>query len=444
MDFWSGKLNMGTATVTVEFNVTYDWPNPKWVTLDIPEQHVWDLECKLAKWSKDSFNIDIPVAKARFLGKKEHHDSMAVGSWIQGPYQFPLGVNRSYDNIEPVRPQNPDLFPDYLVEELLVTNTKDNLTLFATLTIPKGYQMKGCAILVSGSGKQDKEESMVGHKPFWIIADYLTKNGYAVMRFDDRGSFRSTGSFENSTIFDFANDVNAVIDMAKERTGITDDKKMGLIGHSEGSLVSQIVLKDRKLGFFISLAGPAVPVKELMMQQNKDLSTVMGVNENDFAKLVGPFLNKIFKIAGDLTVDSATAGSSIKNIFKIHGPKLPDAAKSRFSIGAEEDEVIAEFLRKPMRAFLSFNPSNYLDSIQTPFLALNGSLDKQVNAAQNLKAFKKYLANNPKNEVVEVKDKNHLFQTTTTGEISEYGKLEETFSPEVLILMRDWLNKVYQ
>lgn len=439
IDYWTGKLNVGTE-VTIEFNVTYDWPNPKFISMDIPEQYVWDSQCKLIKWSKDSFNIYISVANANFIGQKQHHDSVAVGVWVQNGVELPLALTRSYTNIEPIRPQNPPLFHDYIEEQLTILNTKDNISLYATITIPKGYNMKGCAVLVSGSGKQDKEESITGHKPFWVIADYLTRNGYAVIRFDDRGSYRSTGNFETSTIYDFANDVNAALDIAKERTGL-DDSKMGLIGHSEGSMVSQIVIKNRPLGFFVSLAGPAVPIRDLMLQQNKDLCGIFGIETKEFDKTVGPFLSKVFKIAGDLTMDSAEAAPKIIKLYSTVESKFSEAAKTRFALGTKEN--VGGWLTKPIRTFLSYDPSTNLSFIKIPVLALNGTLDKQVNYKANLAIFKKYLANNSKNEVKELENKNHLFQTTTTGDISEYGKLEETISPDVLKIMIDWLNRIF-
>ncbi len=439
MDFWTGKINVGSE-ITVEFNVTYEWPNPKFVTLDCPEQYTWDLECKVLKWSKDSFNIAIPAAGVKFFGKKEHHDSVAVGIWMQGGLEIPLTLTRSYDNIEPVRPQNPPLEHDYIEENVNIINAKDSVILYGTLTIPAGFYMRGCAVLVSGSGKQDKEETMVGHKPFWVIADYLTRNGYAVLRFDDRGSYRSSGNFETSTIYDFANDVNAALDLAKERTGLSDNK-LGLIGHSEGSMVSQIVLKERPLGFFISLAGPAAPIKDMMIRQNRDLCDWFGITTKEFDKTITPFLKKVFKVIGDLSLDSVAATEKIIKLYNKSSKKFSEAAKARFSLGTPEN--VAPWITKSTRTFIAYDPASSLSAIQTPMLALNGTVDKQVNSQLNLTVFKKYLGNNLKNEIKELENKNHLFQTSTTGDITEYGKLEETFSPDALVIIRDWLKKVF-
>jgi pimeloyl-ACP methyl ester carboxylesterase len=371
---------------------------------------------------------------------------VAAGVWIQNNVTLPLTLHRSYSSIDPVRPQNPDPFHDYLEEQLTIINSKDNINLFGTLTIPKGYNMKGCAVLISGSGKQDKDESMMGHKPFWVIADFLTRNGFAVIRFDDRGSYRSGGNFENSTVYDFANDVNAAIDMAKERTGITDDKKIGLIGHSEGSMVAQIVLKERPLGFYISLAGPGVPIKDLMVKQNQDVCDMFGIKQEDFKKNMSPFLKKAYAIIGDLKTDSANAQAKIMDLLKASLPKLSTPAKTMLLMGKDESklqEASAEWLTKKFRSFIAYDPAAYLSSIKIPMLAINGTVDKQVSCKENLDAFKKYMKNNASNEVVEVPNKNHLFQTSTTGSIGEYGMLEETFSPDVLTIMLNWLNKVY-
>lgn len=439
MDYWTGKLSFGTS-VTIELNVTYDGLNPSIITMDCPEQSSWEIKCELIRWTVDSFNVGISGADVMIVGKKANHDSILDAKWVQGGVEIPIIFKRSFAGIDPVRPQNPSLFVDYVIEDLRIHNSKDNIDLFGTLTIPKGFQMKGCAILVSGSGPQDKEESIMGHKPFWVIADFLTRNGYAVLRYDDRGSYRSTGNFATSTIFDFANDVNAAIDMAKERTGL-DDSKIGLIGHSEGGIVSQIVLNDRPLGFFISLAGPAAPVKDLMLKQNRDLRDIFGITTEEFDKRIDPFLKKVFTIVGDLSIDSASAATKIMKLYKMEEKKFSTAAKTRFAMGTAEN--VGGWLTKPLRAFISYVPSDKLANLKVPFLALNGSLDKQVSSKDNLDVFRKYQINHVKNEVVELENKNHLFQSTTKGDIAEYGKLEETFSPDALKLMLDWLNKIF-
>lgn len=439
MDYWTGKLNVGIE-LTVEFNVTYDGPNPKLITLDLPEQYSWDLPCELIKWSTDSFNIGFSAANVTYLGKKQNHDSIAVGNWVQNGMNVPLTLSRSYTGIEPIRPQLPSPFVDYIVEDVTIANKQDNISLYGTFTVPKGYQMKACIVLISGSGKQDKEESMMGHKPFWVIADYLTRNGYAVLRFDDRGSYRSTGNFETSTIYDFSHDVNAAVDLVKEKTGLPESK-IGLMGHSEGGMVAQIVLKDRPMGFFISLAGPAVPIKDLMLKQNQDLASLFGIQSMEFSSTVGPFLSKVFSIASDLSLDSTVASKKIIKLYKQKKSKFSVAAQNRFQM--ESAEMVGVYLTKPLRNFLAYNPSLTLSQLSIPFLALNGSKDKQVSSKENLEVFTKFIGNNALNEVIELENKNHLFQSTNKGDIAEYGQLEETFSPDALKLILDWLNKVY-
>lgn len=437
MDYWVGKLTIVTS-ITIELNVTYDGPNPSMITLDCPEQFAWETKCELLKWTLDSFNIALPAADLKILGEKTNHDSILNAKWIQRGFEMSIVFQRSLTGIDPVRPQNPSPFVDYIVEDVRIHNSKDNIDLYGTLTIPKGFQMKGGVVLVSGSGPQDKEESIMGHKPFWVIADHLTKNGYAVIRFDDRGSYRSTGNFSESTIYDFANDVNAVIDMMKERTAL-DDSKIGLIGHSEGGMVSQIVLKDRPLAFFISLAGPAAPLQELMYEQNRDLSSMFNIKQDEFDKTVGPFLKKVFAIAVNQKIGTNEAILKILRLYKQNEKKFSDAAKTRFG----DPSGASAWVTKPMRAFLAYVPSEILMNLKIPVLALNGSKDKQVSSKMNLDVFRKYISNNSLNEVIELENKNHLFQTTTKGDIGEYGKLEETFSPDALSIILEWLNKVF-
>jgi len=440
MDFWTGKLNAGFE-LTLEFNVMYnDRFYPSYISIDCPEQYVWGFKCDLVKWDKDSFNVSIPDFDSKFVGRKQHGDSMAVGKWIQGGMEFPLTMHRSFTGVEPDRPQSPPLEPDYLTSYINIIHPKDKVTLYGVLTQPKGMTPKACAIMVTGSGPQDYDETIMGHKPFWIIADYLTKNGYAVLRFDDRGSYRSTGNFKTATVFDFASDVNAALDFAKEMTGL-DDAHLGLIGHSEGSMVSQIVLKTRSLGFFVSLAGPGAPVKDLMYQQNVDMRELFKISKDEFEVTAGPFLKKVLDISSDPKLDSTAAAKKILDLYKKNEKKFSDAAVARFNLA--DPSGVGDWLDKSLRVFLAYVPEDYLKGITIPMLALNGSKDKQVNSKMNLDIFRKYLKNNPKNEVVELENKNHMFQTTTNGAMSEYGRLTETFSPDALEVIKNWLNKVY-
>lgn len=445
VDYWTGKLSVFGQEVTIQFNVTYKDMNPWVISVDIPEQNLWGINCKLAKWTTDSFNIDIPDLASSFISSRAGTDTLAKGKWNQAGFDLELTLNRNLEDLKPDRPQTPEPPFDYIVEKLVIQNTEQNVELYGELTMPKGAQPKACAIMITGSGKQDMDETISGHKPFLVIADFLTKNGYAVLRYDDRGAYRSTGDFSKATIFDMSTDVNAAVDLAMQRTGLTEDK-IGLIGHSEGSIVAQSLLKRRPLGFFISMAGPGAPVSDLLYKQNYDLMDMIKVKEDDFKKSVGPFLTKLYKIVGNLKLDSAAAYPKVKKLCLQYKTKLPKTYLSYlFGEDGENLEIFAAaWVEEKLRHFVGFKPSDYLKEIKTPMLAINGELDKQVYSKENLDVFRKFAKNNPLNKTIEFPGKNHLFQNTTTGDISEYGTLTETISTDVMDSMLVWMNGVYK
>jgi fermentation-respiration switch protein FrsA (DUF1100 family) len=297
-------------------------------------------------------------------------------------------------------------------------------------------------VLISGSGPQNRDEELLGHKPFLVLADHLTKNGVAVLRYDDRGVGRSKGNFGKATSADFASDVNAAVQYLKSRKEI-DGKKIGLIGHSEGGMIAPMVAAGSKdIGYIVLLAGTGVPGKDIIILQQQLIAKAEGVaSEKDLAETAA-FTEEIAKIVTS-GKDEKTVSAEFIDFLKSTWQKLPDSAKQIYGTEAVFLMQSAQMNTPWMRYFLSYDPATALEKIRIPVLALNGSKDLQVWPAQNLPAIEKALkkAGNKKYTVKELPGLNHLFQECTTGAPSEYEKIEMTMSTQVLDIVTTWIRE---
>lgn len=412
-------------------------------SLDSPAQNAYGIEANELSYHNDTLRISIARAGIYFTGTySENRDTLNV-LFKQGYVAEQLQMERFDGVIEkPKRPQEPqEPFP-YRVEEIAFDNTTDEVSLAGTLTLPEGEGPFDAVILVSGSGPQDRNEEIMGHKPFLVIADYLTRNGVAVLRYDERGVGASTGNFYEATTLDFAADASAAVDFLAERTDI---ERIGLAGHSEGGLVGPMVAtQNKQLDFLILLAGPGVPGPEVLK------------------------LQQVLMAGGDEALTEADRKSHRMNEQLYAVPAtLNDPEKIRARMNAIMDEHIAGFSQEELKEigmspmawkmatiqslttpwfleFLRIRPADYLKKVTIPVLAINGTLDMQVDADQNLTAIGKHLrhAGNADVRIERVEGLNHLFQHAETGLAAEYSTIEETFAPEVLQLMLDWLTSL--
>jgi uncharacterized protein len=297
-------------------------------------------------------------------------------------------------------------------------------------------------LMITGSGQQDRDESLLGHKPFWVIADYLSRRGIAVLRVDDRGIGKSTGNFAESTTFDFADDVLAGVEYLKTRKEI-DPKHIGLIGHSEGGVIAPIVAtKSKDVAFIVLLAGTGLPGDEIIYLQGRLIALAGGMkkeivdhNEEIQRKLFAlvkaekPSAELVAKLRKLLNEEIAKSSEEEKKELEKEGGKAAIEAQ------------LTSFTSPWFRTFLIHDPRPVLAQVKCPILALNGELDLQVPCKENLDAIKATLekAGHKEHTIKAFPKLNHLFQTCTTGSPSEYGKIEETFNPEVLKTMSDWI-----
>lgn len=372
------------------------------------------------------------------------YDSILTGTFLQNGNSLPLILSRKeLPKVEILRPQEPKPKFNYIVKDVEFKNTIDNITLAGTLTMPKGKGPFMVAIMITGSGPQDRNEEILGHKPFLVIADHLAKENIAVLRFDDRGVGKSTGEFKGETSLDFVKDVEAAIAFLKTQKKI-DPAKIGLIGHSEGGLIAPMVAAkaENTVAFAILLAGPGILGKDIILLQQELISRADGATEEEIA-IDKNWTEKLFDY-----MESNSNSPYYENDLKVFIDSLNTAEKIEVPESMTKRELVDlqfnAFNDPWMKYFLFLDPTIALKQVKCPVLALNGSLDLQVPPKEDLTAIKKAIESNGNKNVttIELEGLNHLFQTAKTGSPNEYAGISETFSPEVLKIMSDWLKEI--
>jgi uncharacterized protein len=337
------------------------------------------------------------------------------------------------------RPQEPKPPFPYTSEDVNFTNDKFNIKLAGTLTIPSGKGPFKAVIMITGSGAQNRNEELMGHKPFLVIADFLSRNGIAVLRYDDRGVGGSQGNYTEATSADLATDAEAALNLLKTNPRI-NQKEIGLMGHSEGGLIAPIVAASNPdIGFIVSLAGPGVTGQQIIIRQSEDISKLSGVSERQIKESTEA-LKKRFAI---LRKEKDNKKAELK-IIALYKENLEKNKTSK-----EETEKDVNVFKKQFgadsytwfRYFIITDPTIYWKRVNCPVLALNGEKDLQVSAKENLPAIEKALKSSGNKSVKTVKlpELNHLFQHCKTGLPAEYSSIEETFSPDALKIIADWI-----
>jgi dienelactone hydrolase len=352
---------------------------------------------------------------------------------------LPLTLKRTETEVKPIsRPQEPQPPYPYRSEEVAFENKVAGITLAGTLTLPETGSNFTAVILITGSGPQNRDEEIMGHKPFLVIADYLTRRGIAVLRYDDRGTAQSTGNFAAGTTADFATDTESALAYLKTRKEI-NPKKIGLMGHSEGGIIAPLVAtRSGDVGCIVMLAGTGIRGDALLLLQQEAIYRVSGMPEDKLTiaiKINAKVLDKIVNTDRDLSRQEITD-------FMI---AMKDDIETVVPDGITAEDYIQQFamsLSSPwMQYFLRYDPAPALEKVKCPVLAVNGDKDLQVPAKENLTAISAALkkGGNKKVTVKEYPGLNHLFQECTTGSPAEYAMIEQTFSPEVLKDLGDWI-----
>ena len=388
-------------------------------TLDVPAQGAFDVPVDKTVFQDNHLQMTLSAMGASYSGTLK--GEAIEGEFTQHGMAFPLNLARGEKEAPKARPQDPQPPFNYRAEEVTFTNKKEGNTLAGTLTIPEGDGPFPALVLVSGSGQQNRDEELMNHRPFWVIADYLSRRGVAVLRYDDRGMGGSTGEVLNATSMDFSYDAEAAFAYLLNRKEI-NASQVGILGHSEGGIINFMVAERRpEVAFLVSLAGPAVNGIEVLKEQQAAILRAQGMTE-EMVKFSGNANAQMFDII-EASNDRVEADTLLRQLLKGWGYN-------------EEltEQTVGQMASPWMYYFLKYDPTDAIVKTNCPALLLNGSKDLQVLASQNLPAYEKIIVEHGKTNLTlrEMPDLNHLFQHCETGSPTEYVEIEETISPEVL------------
>jgi uncharacterized protein len=438
---WNGALKIQGTQLRLVFNIK-STDGTLTSTMDSPDQGAKGIPTTTTSFENSILKITLANAKIEYegtLGK----DMVIVGTFKQAGQSFPM--NLSKESIEKevlVRAQMPKKPYPYQVEDVCFENKNAGIRLAGTLTLPNKTGVFPVVILISGSGPQNRDEELMGHKPFLVLSDYLTKNGTAVLRYDDRGTASSQGDFKSATSADFATDVLSAIAFLQTRKEINKNK-IGLIGHSEGGLIAPMVAsKSKDVAFVVLLAGPGIKGGDILLMQQKLIGKAAGMSDQDLQKNESTN-RKIFDI-----VNKSSDIEKLRTDLKKHLQQaLNDNTITDKPEGMSDDDFIklqVDQIASPwMQYFINYDPVPALRKVKCPVLALNGQKDLQVPSKENLEGIKKALkkGKNKKVTTKELVGLNHLFQECTTGSPDEYPTIEQTFSPHAMEEILNWISK---
>lgn len=448
---WEGDIAVGSTKLGVAFVISQpEQANATYVAkMNVPAQRAVDIPCDNTTVVGDSLSIAVNRVGGQFKGRLNPTQTTAVGTWYQSGRQFPLTLKK-VDKLTEVktleRPQTPKAPFPYQIELVQYDNPTKTVHLGATLTKPSGNGPFPVAVLITGSGQQDRDQTILDHKSFAVLADYLTRRGVAVLRVDDRGVGQSTGEVKTATSADFANDVMTSVDYLKTRSDM-NAKQIGLIGHSEGGMIAPMVAAQRPddVAFIVMLAGPGAKIVDGMARQNEAVLLSQGVSA-EYAKKYGELYQSMAK-AVVANPDADKANQAAEAAFTQWQVKQDPVMVTQLTRANDEASkktfvktMVSAFSEPWFRYFLQHDPANDLKKVRCPVLALNGEKDIQVDAALNLAAIE--AATKGINKRVTLKTLpglNHLFQHCKTCTVAEYEQLTETFAPEALSLMGDWI-----
>jgi uncharacterized protein len=423
---WQGTLKTGVLDLRLAVHISKVADGRLSGTMDSLDQGAMGIPITSISFQGSRLVFQVASVRGSYEGTLE--GATIKGAWTQAG-SLPLALHRATGADEHRRPQNPVKPYPYREEDVSYSNAPAQIRLAATLTIPQGKGPFPAVLLITGSGPQDRDETIMGHKPFLVLADCLTRKGIAVLRADDRGVGRSGGTFDGATTADFAADAESGVAWLKTRPEI-DPRKIGLIGHSEGGIIAPMVAaRNPSVAFIVLLAGSGVPGDQLLAAQVMALAEAGGAS-HAVAEKNGQMEREVLALVKQ-EKDNAALEKLLRE--KLAGT-MPEAA-----LQAQLKSIAAPWFRY----FIEYDPAPALRKVRCPVLALGGSKDVQVPAAQNLPAIRQALeaGGNKDFEVVEMPGLNHLFQTAKSGSPSEYGQIEETMSPAALERIAVWILK---
>jgi uncharacterized protein len=434
---WNGILKVQGTQLRIVFNISKA-ENGYTSTMDSPDQGAKGIPVTSTSFESTTLKLVASNLGIEYQGTLGT-DNIIVGNFKQAGMSFPLNLSKGTTEAQkPVRPQEPKKPYPYSDEEVTFENTKAGIKLAGTLTLPSKNGNFPAVILISGSGAQNRNEEIMGHKPFLVLSDFLTRNGIAVLRFDDRGTASSTGDFKTATSVDFASDVEAGLAYLQTRKEI-DQKKIGLIGHSEGGIIAPMVASNSKdISFIVLLAGTGIPGDRLLLLQEELIFKASGMNDSKLQsiKRINSLVFELVKKSNSVDQLTADLTDLLKQEVKNY-PDRPGNISDDDFVKAQVNEVVNPW----MLNFIKFDPATALAKVKCPVLAVNGEKDLQVPPKENLEAIKSALlkGGNTKVTTIEFPGLNHLFQECKTGLPAEYSTIEQTFSPIAMSEILKWI-----
>jgi len=431
---WYGGLNVPGGVLHVQLTIREENPGALSAVLVSIDQGGATFPVSTLSATSDSLHLSVPTLGGTFAGRIHGEGKAAEieGAWSQNGATLPLTFKRTGKPAEPKRPQVPAKPYPYRDESVSYQNTAAGVKFAATLTLPNGPGPFPAVVLITGSGAEDRDETIFGHHPFLILSDYLTRQGIATLRADDRGVGGSTGDIASATTLDFAGDALAGVAYLKTRKEI-DPKHIGLIGHSEGANVASIAAtQSPDIAYIVMLAGMGVPGEQVLYLQGWRLMEAQGESKAsvDQERAIQEGFFSAVKEESDKTKLAKRLGDV--------------AEKAGKKMSAAEVDAIADQIGSPwFRYFLTFDPEPVLRKVHGPVLALYAEKDTQATPKENAAAVEAALkaSGNPDYSVRVLPNLNHLFQTCQTGAVAEYSQIEETLAPAALEQIAEWIQK---
>jgi pimeloyl-ACP methyl ester carboxylesterase len=445
---WQGTLKVGAIELRLVFHIAKDKEGALTGTMDSIDQGVKGIPLSEVSAKDGKVKFGVKTIAGTFEGEMNKDEKEIAGKWKQGPGEWPLTVKHVAKAAELRRPQEPKKPYPYVVEEVTYENRSAGIKLAGTLTLPRGSGPFPAVLLITGSGPQDRDETIFGHKPFLVLADYLTRRGIAALRVDDRGVGGSTGKTMESTTADFVGDVLTGVEYLKGRREI-NAKQIGLIGHSEGAIIAPLAAsRSPDVAFIVMLAGTGLRGDEVLYSQGQAILKAMGAKPDQLAEQ-RTLQGRLLKVALE-EKDPAAAKKKLDAIVAEVKAQIKDQIKDKAKDKDKEagaalagalDGQVQMVLTPWFRYFLSYDPRPSLQQVHCPVLVLNGEKDVQVVPKDNLPEIGKALkeGGNKDHTIKELPGLNHLFQTCKTGSLTEYGQIEETIAPLALTTIGDWI-----
>lgn len=433
---WKGTLELMGREIPLVFHVVADVEGTLTATMDSPSQGAFSIPADAVRATGDSLDIRIDRIAMRISGAGDPAGRWE-GQFVQGGIARDLVLERAGASTRPQEPECPCPYDD---TDVTFRNERAGITLAGTLTRPQTPGPHPAVVLVSGSGPQDRDASLFGHRYFLVFADHLARAGIAVLRFDERGVGESEGDQGAADTEILSYDTEAALEFLRVQDGVGPT---GIIGHSEGGAIAPMVAsRNDAVDFVVLMAGPGIAGPEVLASQARALAEAQGIADDQIEALVAMNQRAVELVAGaeaDQNLDS-----ELRALFEEASPTLAPEVRAMLQLdeaGMWIDANVRALQSTWIRGFVRFDPAPFLERTKVPVLAVNGSLDLQVLPDRNLAGIAAALERGGNDDVTvrELEGLNHMFQTATTGKVDEYAMIEETLAPFFLDTVTAWI-----